>query len=78
MTTEEATYIMEKWYPIRDGAFYNPTIGIWNEAERILRGWDKPQPRSCSCEYKTQARMVKSFFSQYETQIRELYGKTSV
>ena len=78
MTTEEATYIMDKWFPIRDGALNNKTIGVWNEAERILRGWDTTQPRSCSCEYRTQARLVKSFFSQHESKVRELYGKASV
>lgn len=78
MTTEEAVYIMEKWYPIRDMALNNKTIGVWYEAERILRGWDKTQPRSCSCEYRTLARLVKSFFSQHEATIKELYGKASV
>ncbi len=75
MTTEEAVYIVEKWYPIRDGALRSNTIGVWYEAERILRGWDEIQARSCSCEYKTLARMVKSFYSQYEAEIKELYGK---
>ena len=73
MTLEEAVYIMEKWYPIRDGSLNKKTIGVWFEAERILRGWDKIQVRTCSCEYKTLARLVKSFFSQYETEIRGLY-----
>ena len=78
MTTKEAVYIMEKWFPIRDGALNNPTIGVWYETERILRGWDKTQPRSCSCEYRVLARLVKSFFSQYESEIRELYGEAQI
>lgn len=78
MTTEEAVYIVEKWYPIRDMALNNKTIGVWYEAERILRGWDKTQPRSCSCEYRTLARLVKSYYSQYESQVMELYGETQV
>lgn len=78
MTTEEAVYIMEKWYPIKDMALNNKTISVWYEAERILRGWDKTQPRSCSCEYRTLARLVHSFYSQYETEIKKLYGKAQV
>ena len=78
MTQSEAVYIVEKWYPIRDMALKNNTIDVWLEAERILRGWDKIQSRSCSCEYKALARMVKSFYSQYEVDIKELYGETQV
>jgi len=73
MTREEAVYLVEKWYPIRDLALRNSTIDVWYEAERILRGWDKTQPRGCKCEYRTLARLVKSFYSQYETEIKELY-----
>lgn len=78
MTTEEAVYIVEKWYPIRDGSLNKKTIGVWYEAERILRGWDKTQPRSCSCEYRTLARLVKSYYSQYESKVMELYGEAQV
>ena len=75
MTIEEAVYIVEKWYPIRNGSLNKKTIGVWYEAERILRRWDNAQPRSCSCEYRTLARLVHSFYNQYETEVKELYEK---
>lgn len=74
MTTEEAVYIVEQWVPIKDRGLTNKTIDVWYETERILRGWTKPQHRGCKCEYKALSRMVHSFYSQYESEINELYN----
>lgn len=78
MTTEEAVWIVEVFDKVRDLALRNKTIDKWYEAERILRGWDKTQPRSCSCEYRTLARLVQSFRSQYDSEIMRLYNEAKL
>ena len=55
--------------------FKNGVKECYLEAERILRGWDKIQPRSCSCEYPALTRMVHSMREQYDSQIMELYNE---
>lgn len=75
MTKEEAVYIVDVWEPIKNFGLNSKNINIWYEAERILRGWDKIQPRGCSCEYKTLARLVHSFREQYDNDVMRLYGE---
>jgi len=76
MTREEAIWIVDEFDKVRDLALNNKTINKWYEAERILRGWNKTQPRSCKCEYRTLARLVQSFREQYDSQIMELYAES--
>ena len=47
----------------------------YEEAEMILRGFDKPKPRSCSCDYTSLTRITNSFFEQYESQILNSYNE---
>ena len=47
----------------------------YEKAEMILRGWDKTNPRSCSCDFPALTRITNSFFEQYQAQILELYNE---
>ena len=47
----------------------------YEKAEMILREWDKPNPRSCKCDFPSLTRITNSLYEQYETQILELYNE---
>jgi len=75
-STEEAIWLIEVFKNntyLR--GFKGDVKANYEEAERILRGWNKTNPRSCSCDFPALTRITNSFFEQYEAQILELYNE---
>ena len=75
-STEEAIWLIEVFKNntyLR--GFKGDVKANYEEAERILRGWDKTNPRSCSCDFPALTRITNSFFEQYQAQILELYNE---
>ena len=73
LTYDEAKWLVD---------FSKNTLGLrlqgkvvedYYEAERLLRGLDKIDRRSCTCHYKSLAKMVSSLWDQYKQQVTEVY-----
>lgn len=74
MTQEQAIFLKEEFETKALGRILKGTVlDSYYKAEMILRGWDKPKPRGCSCEYKNMARIVTSLFEQSKPTIDKLY-----
>ena len=79
MTQKEAIFLKEEFEKNALGLILKGRVlDTYYEAERILRGWDKPNRRSCSCDFKNMARITTSLFEQnYET-INKLYEQAKM
>ena len=76
-STEEAIWLIEVFKNntyLR--GFKGDVKANYEKAEMILRGWDKTNPRSCSCDFPALTRITNSFFEQYEAQIMEIYNES--
>ena len=73
MTTEEAVWLVEVFLPKWNHGLRGNTMDYWYEAERILKGADKIEPRSCPCHWKGLAMEVKARYSQHQETITKLY-----
>jgi len=74
---EQAIWLVEVFKANTYGrGFKGDVKANYEEAERLLRGWDKPNVRTCSCEYTALTRVTNSFYDQYEAQIMEKYNET--
>ena len=77
-STEEAIWLIEVFKNntyLR--GFKGDVKANYEKAEMILRGWNKTNPRSCSCDFPALTRITNSFFEQYEAQIMEIYNGES-
>jgi len=45
------------------------------EAERLLKGKDEIDKRSCTCHYKSLAKMVNSLWDQYKQTVLDIYNE---
>jgi len=79
MTKKDAIFLVEEFEKNALGLILKgKVLNTYYEAERILRGWDKPKPRGCSCELKGMATQVRSLFDQYRQDIYRLYEEESL
>ena len=72
MTQEQAKWLEEVWKPRCYQRIWRKEVpGMSFEAERIMRGWEHSQPRSCTCHYKAAAVQINSLYDQYQQLILE-------
>ena len=79
MTQKDAIFLKEEFEKNALGRILKGRVlDTYYEAERILRGWDKPQRRSCSCDFKNMARITTSLFEQNYDTINKLYEQAKM
>ena len=67
MTQEQAKWLVEVWNPRCYQRIWRKEVpGMSFEAERIMKGWEHSQPRSCTCHYKAAALQINSLYDQNE------------
>ena len=78
LTTEDAKWIKDYYYKeVHGRTLRGSTIDGYYEVERILNGWDKKQPRGCSCQWRNVAMGVHALLNKHKDEIDKLYEQAT-
>ena len=78
LTTEDAKWIIEYYDKEVNGrTLRGKVMEGYYEAERILSGWDKTQPRGCSCQWRQVAMGVHALRNRHNDEIIKLYEQAT-
>jgi len=72
----DAQWLISEFYPKSSGRIANNTIGMFIKAINLMRGTDTKVP-SCACEWKQSAALSRSYYGQYENEIKVIATQTT-
>lgn len=72
LTYEDVKWLWEQYQPKMTYRIDNTSIRMHNKAFNLMKGANEGVP-SCSCHWKSAAMVTQSVFSQYKSEIEQLY-----
>jgi hypothetical protein len=76
LTIEEAVWLKEVYdKEVHGRTLRGKAMAGYYEAERIMSGWDKPQIRGCSCQWRVVAMGVHALRQRHNDEINKLYDE---
>lgn len=65
MSSEDRQWLIEEFPKYRGRTMMKKTVDAYLKAEKILNGWDKINPRTCSCHLRGLADTVNAAYGKF-------------
>lgn len=68
MSEQEEKWLEEVFPQHRGRTIRKETLSVYYEAERLLRGKEKIEKRSCSCQFRSMAESVHVLYDRWNAE----------